>query len=484
MKNIKLLLLAFMMFLPSCKNIDATDPGESDPGYITTSVFEEVNEKMDTMSKVLGDICSSETGSVGSKKLSRFKEEPIFFMYDQHNVGSFINIQQQLDYIITIINFIQEHLVNSDYGVQLEKGTIYEGRAYMKTIDILNNLLIEYNLETPMLRVKFDQEDKDIIVKTSWDYRSSFMEEHAPLWSLDILSSLRFVIGDNDEIKQIWVNYFFNDSIQFNSAVGLFDFENSVYQSVNFDNQTNIGASYEGNEKERILQNAELFNSGNMTHENLFRCNHMSVSRTRIGENIKSEEFEQCYYFDNSSPIIEDMSGYNDYTPNVPEDVNAFNSLYDEVYSVLKEFKFETSFDRSGKSIDVTDLYVDAATYAFWKSMFVFNNSTEETMLPFLDYEEAISVFTTVSNNLEDASLKQRVLSLVSYIQSRENKYAGNDFKVGDDLYEIALDKNAQKIWPESYCVIANYCDSDYGYLLKINGEVVLGFSRTGEVHL
>ena len=442
--------------------------------------FDQINEKMDLVSRTLGKLCSDGSQSRSTRRVSFDDPDNYpFYEYGEGKVESFVNVQQQLDYIVTIVGYIEEHLSSGDYGVEFAYDTVFEGEAYMKTISTLNDVLINNDLPTPKLKAKFSKEGNNLIVKTSWDYRNNFMEQYSPFWSLDILSSLKFVFDDSKEIKQIWVNYNFADSVNFNCAVGLFDFENAYYESILYHNTNTNEVRYKENEKERCLQNVQLFNSGNMTHNNLIRCSDINVSRTKLGDNVTLNDFDQKFFYVNGHPIEDDISEFLDYSKE-PTCKGNFETFYDEVYSHLSSFKFETSY-QSSEVVNVTPLYVDASVYSFWKAVFIYDTRINETIIPFIGYSDLLGIMDTVIAQL-DGDNKSQIEALRAAIALTENKYTGNEYKVGDDFYEIWLDENARVFYEGNGNLISYYCTQDFHYVLKKNGVQLFVFDASGIV--
>ncbi len=431
------------------------------------SMFNEINDKMAEVTEIFGSVYAQneaeepeelEPSPLRNNKVTKgeYDNEDTMIAYGVRSPANFFNVQQQLNYIVYILNYIHEYLDNSAYGVDFAYGVTFEGEGFMETITGLNAPIKQYNMPTPKLKVRFEQDGNDLWIYTSWDYRYPALG----YYSLDILSTTRFVFSNEGELEEIWVNYFFADSVWFNMATGLFDFVNQTYWAILQCNSSERGVEYPDG-KEEILENIATYKSGAADCDHLINCNSISVCCAPLNietfsSNLGYERWDNRIFDDEHEYIYD-------------EDKPQFNALYTTVYNKLRTFPFITEFTYDEK-IEVENLVDDAAEFAFWKSIFVYNQSKQEVVMPYMEYEELLSCLVELRPQV-DASVREELDHLIELVLARKDKYVGNKFSDGESVYMFDI---ADLASPLSNNEIAYECENGFGLsLLKDDTELL-----------
>lgn len=407
--------------------------GEPDSLYSS----EEVNQKLDIAQKSIGSLMGSlEDDGMNSKMLSNYgytNSVPIY-QYNPNGVASYINLQQQTIYIISIVDYIQSHLRDESYNAIFEYGKVIQGTGYMKTIDSLNKPLRENNAPKPVLNIKFTKEENAISVDCNWDYQSAFMKKNLEYWNMKILSRIKFVYDEEEKLKQIWVNYCFVGGLGFDCATSLLDYENETYYNIRIGNDT--AAQIEFPDKKQITENIKYINEGKADSSHLVYCSHNQVSKSKLSEKVTLDDYSSYIRYVNRV----DKNGIEDHVDRTsdPGEKEKFDALYDEVYEKLHTFSFLTDFNSVALTSN-NELISDAADYALWRSTIVYDQTKNEVFIPFIEYSDLIEYLNNLSNGPLFDYQKELVMKVLEIAQANQTKYIGNKFVDGEDVYSLSL---------------------------------------------
>ena len=436
------------------------------------NLFDEINEKIDVAQKSLGSLASSAASERSIKRdggpnQGHTEEDPWYF-YEPTDVPSFVNKQQQMIYIISIVNYVREHLLDKSYGEEFKYDTLYEGAGFMETLGSLNQPIRLYGGPSPVLQLRYSHGENWLGFESNWDYQSDLLSSaYDGFWNIKILSKVKFVFDSKQKIKQIWVNYSFVGGLAFGCSTCLFDYENEYFYSYFVGNSN--GSLITFTDPSMILDGYNKVNSGDATSDNLVFCTNVEAEKAKLNVNASAHDYEGYRRWVNRIDAS-DLSGYPDYSEEGNRD--AFERLYDSVYGELKGFTLLTEYTGEAE-VRIDDLINDSANYAFWRSIFVYDSVNNCTYIPFLEREELIKYMSDLKGTNGgdfDADLDKILASQ----QAGKEKYIGNYFVDGENTYVLTLADDATQIWEDN--LITYSCEGGFTYKLMKNGELLLYF--------
>ena len=438
------------------------------------NLFREINEKIDVTQKSLGALATSVENTKTLKKGVTTKGydengEALGYAYNETDIPSFVNKQQQMLYIVSIVNYVREHLMDGSYGVNFEYGKLYEGAAFMETLFGLNNPIRQYKGPSPVLKLKYTTGDHYLLFESNWDYQSEFMRTNNEFWNIRILSKLKVVYDDEQKIQQIWVNYAFEGGLAFGAGNSLFDYKNKEFYSFYCGNDNGNQKSF--SDPSKILAGYNKVNSGNATSDNLVFCGNTSVEKAALDlESTSNNYIGYNKWISNAQH--ENLDDYFDWSEK-PGNKEKFDALYDEVYNKLKGFTLPTSYqDTDGVKAD--ELINDSANYAFWRSKFICDNTKKLTYIPFIERTDLIDKLSELKK-ANNGALANDVDKILASREASAAKYVGNYFLSGEDKYEIALSgEDTTQIWADN--LITYTCNNGFSYELLKNGTSIISF--------
>ena len=451
----------------------------NNPGGEEVNLFDEINEKVDIAQRSFGSLTSS--APVSRSVVNRDHNyghtgepwnEPPFYVYQESDAPSFVNKQQQMLYIISIVNYIREHLVDGSYGVEFKYNTLYEGEGFMETLKQLNEPLLLFNGPTPVLQVRYTHGEGWLGFESNWDYQSDFMKAGNEYWNIRILSKVKFVFNSQQKIKQIWVNYAFDGGLAYGCSTCLFDYEDEYFYTFYSGNSTSEMVEY--TDPDMILAGYNKINSGLATSDNLVFANNAEAAKARLTTNSSAQDYEGYKRWLNRTDYTDIDKYFSDWSDDVEtgETKRKFNELYDSVYTKLCGFTLLTEYEGEAE-VTINELINDAANYAFWRSVFVYDSVNNTTYIPFLEREELVKYMGDLKGT-NGGDFDADLDNILASQQAGEAKYIGNYFENGADKYELALAEDAVQLWEDN--LITFGCEGRFTYKLKKNGATLLYF--------
>lgn len=457
-------------------NVSPDSPTPSQDSNI--AIFDELNSKIDIAQKSLGGLASSVESSRSMTNRAPNQgnpDEPPYYCYQFADIPEYVNKQQQMLYIVAIVNFVKEHLSDRSYGVGFEYNTLYEGAAFMETIQSLNEPIRQYGGPTPVLKVRYSSGENYLSFESNWDYQSDFMKQNMEFWNMRILSRVKIVFDENKKIKQIWVNYNFEGSLAFAVSTSLFDYESENFYSFFVGNNNSRMVTFA--EPSMIKEAVDKVNSGDATSDNLVFCSNCEAAISKLSVDATARDYVSYRRWMNRIDA-NSLDGYYDYSDS-SESRDLFNALYDEVYTKLYGFKFLTDY-AGGNATKIDNLINDSANYAYWRSYFIYDDMECTTYIPFLEREELFKYLGELKELVID-ELKDDFDNVLNSQQASENKYVGNYFIHENDKYELVLSPNDTEYLLKDN-LITFKCSYGFSYELHKNGNKLVRFSvQNGE---
>ncbi len=465
--------LSLCLSLVGCGGQDTPSTPSYIPSQFSSELFNEIDEKINVAQKSIGNLASSynlvDQTARSEINHGEMENDPAFG-YATADLPSFVNKQQQMLYIVSIVNYIREHLNDNSYGVGFQYDTLYEGAGFMETIQSLNEPIRQYNGPTPVLKFRFTSGENWLGFQSNWDYQSDFMKTNMEFWNMRILTNMKFVFDSNQKIRQIWVNYNFEGSLAFGCQNSLFDYENEEFYSIFAGNSNGNLTTFL--KQSMIAEAVDKMNSGNATSDNLVYCSSIDVAKAKLRTDATAEDYVNYLRWVNRIDH-ENLDGYADYSE--LQDVSLFNNLYDEVYNKFSDFKFLTSFV-GGNAINIDALVGDASNYAYWRSYFIYDDVNNTTYIPYLEREELLKCINDLKATTDDANTISDLNHVLYSQQASAGRYIGNYFRNGEDVYELVLSpEDTTLIFKDN--LITYKCSGGFSYELHKNGNKVIRFS-------
>lgn len=399
--------------------------------------------------------------------------EPPFKQYLSCSVEDLFNHQQQLKYILIIYNFIHEALSKESYGFSLEYGKTYEGEAFMETIGSLNTPIRAYGWPSPKLKVRIEKEDNTLTFVSSWDYRSPQMEVYVPYWNMTILSTSKFYFDDNNNLLKAASNYNFYGPYSFNSATAMFDFVDDMYYAIYMGNSGNDRSCYPDSPfsatKEKIIED---FNAGKLTSDYNFICSSKHVQKAKMGLDCTTNDISAARTW--VSRLDCDESEYEDWSFDDHHNENIFCELWDEIYPIVSELKFVTSFE-DDNNINVGNMFDQASKYTFWKSVFVYDDVAKYTNIPFIEYDSLVKYLVQLSS-ATSGEVKSSLDDILSFVVTNKDKYIGSYFEINSKTYRVTISSDdTRSIFSDN--LLSYTCSNGFSYVISDeNGNNLVKF--------
>ena len=472
MKRFALPFIAFTLGLSVVGCGGNNNSGNNNHGS-KDSLFNEINSKIDIAQKSLGGLASS------SKEEQSFKyrapnqgnlDEDKCFGYQVGDIPSYVNKQQQMLYIVAIVNYVRDHLLDKSYGTGFEYNTYYEGAGFMETIKSLNDPIRQYGGPTPILKLRYTSDQNSLTFESNWDYQSEFMKQNMEFWNMRILSRVKIIFDDEQKIKQIWVNYNFEGSLAFAVSTSLFDYESEYFYTFFVGNSNSNMVTF--TDPNMIKDAVDKVNSGKATSNNLVFCSNSEAAKSKLSADATASDYVSYRRWINR---LDDTSldGYIDYSDS-PDTKDQFDALYDEVYNKISGFKFLTSY-KSVNPTKIDSLINDSANYAYWRSYFIYDDEKNTTYIPFLERKELVKYLGQLKDTVE-GDIKSDLAVVINTPQASEKKYVGNYFIHGDDYYELVLSSiDTEYLFKDN--LITFRCSNGFSYELQKNGTSLIRFN-------